>query len=330
MSIKIIKPGILDSLQDAGRYGYRHMGINPTGAMDTYAAAVANFLVGNESGEAVIEMHFPASVFLFEQPAIIALSGADFTASINGERIFLYRPIMVSKNSILQFHKQESGARCYLAVRGGFNIVKWLSSAGTNLKANAGGWKGRQLIKDDTISFREEYDYTRGVEKSDLKILSWKADEKWENENKEISVLPGNEWTWLTDQSKERFSETAFFIRPQSDRMGYRLSGEPLQTTVKEELISSAVCFGTLQLLPGGSLILLMADHQTTGGYPRVAHVITAHHSKLAQMKPGEKLYFRITDSKTAEKLLLKQQQHLLQLQNACKFRLENFLRENN
>jgi antagonist of KipI len=330
MSIKINRQGVLDSIQDAGRYGCRHLGINPTGAMDTYAASVANFLAGNESGEAVIEMHFPASVFLFEQPAIIALSGADFTASLNGEKISLYQPIIVSKNSILQFHKQERGARCYLSVRGGFDIMKWLGSCSTNLKANAGGWNGRQLLKGDVICFREEYNYPRRAEKNDFKILPWKADDKWEEENNEIFVLPGNEWAWLTAQSKEKFPETTFIITPQSDRMGNRLSGEALQTEVKEELISSAVCFGTLQLLPGGSLILLMADHQTTGGYPRVAHVITAHQSKLAQMKPGENLYFRITDSKTAEKLLLKQQQHLIQLQNACKFRLENFLRENN
>ena len=108
--------------------------------------------------------------------------------------------------------------------------------------------------------------------------------------------------------------------------MGYRLSGGLLHATTNQELVSSAVCFGTLQLLPDGRLILLMADHQTTGGYPRIAHAITAHHSKLAQMKPGDKIKFRVTDQETAETLLKKQQQHLNLLKSACQLKSNEFL----
>lgn len=119
---------------------------------------------------------------------------------------------------------------------------------------------------------------------------------------------------------------TSFVITNQSDRMGYRLNNLPLPVMSNEEVISSGVSFGTVQLLPDGKLIILMADHQTTGGYPRVAHVISAHHSRLAQMKAGDKMHFQLTDQQTAEELLIKQQLHLRQLQNACKFRLEEFL----
>ena len=116
----------------------------------------------------------------------------------------------------------------------------------------------------------------------------------------------------------------------QSDRMGYRLNNIPLTTTTKDEVISSAVSFGTIQLLPDGKLIILMADHQTTGGYPRVGHIISAHHSKLAQLKGGDKIQFRLTDLQNAEDLFINQQQHLLQLQNACSFRLKEYFKQKN
>lgn len=118
----------------------------------------------------------------------------------------------------------------------------------------------------------------------------------------------------------------AFHLTHQSDRMGYRLNGDPLYREVQEEIISSGVCFGTIQLLPDGQLIVLMADHQTTGGYPRVAHVISADHSRLAQLKTGDSLQFKLTDQTTAEELYIRQQQHLLQLRNACTFRLAAYL----
>ena len=121
------------------------------------------------------------------------------------------------------------------------------------------------------------------------------------------------------------FLKQPFIITAASDRMGYRLRGEKLLSQYSPELVSCAVDFGTIQLLPDGQLILLMADHQTTGGYPRIAHVVTAHLPKLAQSKPGEAIRFRMTDMITAEKLFCLQQQHLLQLQNACTFRLQEF-----
>jgi len=166
------------------------------------------------------------------------------------------------------------------------------------------------------------------LKQKDFTILPWQADTKWNIDQKEIFVLPGNEWERLTTESKENFLMTSFVITNQSDRMGYRLNNIPLPVMSNEEIISSAVSFGTVQLLPDGKLIILMADHQTTGGYPRIAHVISAHHSKLAQMKAGDKIHFRLTDQQTAEELYIKQQHHLLQLQNACTFRLQEYFKK--
>ncbi len=148
------------------------------------------------------------------------------------------------------------------------------------------------------------------------------------DESIEVLVLPGNEWEQLTTESKENFSMTSFVVTQQSDRMGYRLNNIPMHSLTSAEVISSAVSFGTIQLLPDGGLIVLMADHQTTGGYPRVGHVISAHHSRLAQLKAGDKINFLLTDLQTAENLLIKQHQHLLQLQNACTFRLQEYFKK--
>jgi antagonist of KipI len=328
MSLKVFKAGILDTIQDLGRYNRQHLGINPGGVMDKFSAQIANMLVGNDVKQAVIELHFPASVFIFQQPALIALSGADFSASINGEKIPSLHPVLVNKNSVLQFHRAAKGARAFIAFKGGFTVPDWLGSCSTNLKAAAGGFRGRAFRKDDEIGCNESGISNSLLGAKEFLVLPWKADQNWENNSSnEILILPGNECRRLTDKSKEKIFGQPFTITNQSDRMGFRLKGEPLLTTTNEEIISSAVNFGTVQLLPEGQLIILMADHQTTGGYPRVAHVISAHHSKLAQMKAGEMIRFRLANQQMAEDLFIKQQQHLLQLQNACKFKLEEFFK---
>ncbi len=327
MSLKVFKAGLLDTIQDLGRYGYQHLGINPGGAMDRFSASIANLLAGNCIETAVIELHFPASIFIFQRPALIALSGADFSASINGENIPSCHPVLVNRGSILQFHKVRTGARAYLAIHGGLDILPWLGSWSTHLKAAAGGYKGRSLQKEDEINFSSPDTVSSRLGDREFMVLPWKGSDPGEDMvSEEILILPGNEEMRLTEESKENLLLTSFVITNQSDRMGYRLNNIPLHSITREEIISAAVSFGTVQLLPDGKLIVLMADHQTTGGYPRIAHVITAHHSKLAQMKTGNKIHFKFTSQEKAEELLLKQQQHLLQLQNACTFRLSEFL----
>ncbi|HKO80020.1 MAG TPA: biotin-dependent carboxyltransferase family protein [Chitinophagaceae bacterium] len=330
MNLRVIKAGVLDTVQDLGRYEWQQLGINPGGAMDRWSAQVANILVNNKKEEAILELHFPASEFIFEEPALITICGANFSPNINGEEIPCSQPVLINKYSILQFHGLRKGARAYLAVHGGFDIPVWLNSYSTNLKAGAGGYNGRALQKDDEIALRSlTAEFHSLLGKKEFIILPWKADTTWdENETKAISILEGNEWDRLQGASKENIQNQVFAITHQSDRMGYQLQGDTLSVITNEELISSAVSFGTIQLLPDGQLIVLMADHQTTGGYPRVAHVISAHHSRLAQMKTGDKIRFRVTDLQTAEELLVKQQQHLLQLQNACTFRLQEYFKK--
>jgi antagonist of KipI len=328
MSLTVIKAGISDTMQDGGRYGYQHLGINAGGAMDRYSAQVVNMLVGNETNEAVIEMHFPAAAYLFQQEAIIAIGGADFVPSINGEEIPLWHPVVISRNSILQFQNIKKGAQCYIGVRGGFDIPKWLNSYSTHLKAGVGGFHGRTLQKGDTIHFKKQECCKKYLSEKEFSILPWQTDIKWSPFPQEkISFVFGHEWNWLSLTTQKEFLNNSYTVTASSDRMGYRLHGTSLYAENKTELISSAVSFGTIQLLPDGQLIVLMADHQTAGGYPRIAHVISAHLPQLAQVRPGEKIQFIFIDLPTAEDLFCRQKHHLQQLQNACKLRIDEFLK---
>jgi antagonist of KipI len=322
MSLKILKPGILDTIQDEGRYGYQHLGINPGGAMDLLAMQTANLLLGNNLNEAVLEIFFPAPDILFEQNAFITITGANFSPMINGDGIKINRPVMVKKNTVIQFPQKKKGQCCYLSVKGGFKLSAWLNSYSTNIKAGAGGYNGRKLQRGDVIEFNKTFEHDK-LNNVDVVKMHWRAaPETDDSEPNEIFVIAGNEWNWLSEKSKTDFLISKFKAALSSDRMGYRLSGTKLEAHIITELVSTAVNFGTIQLLPNGEMIALMADSQTTGGYPRIAHVITTHLSKLAQKQPGEDIKFTIVNEATAEDLLSKQSLHLRQLKNASNFKL--------
>ena len=332
MSLKIIRQGILDTIQDIGRHFHQHLGVNPGGAMDRIAMQVANSLVGNILHAPTIEMHFPAPVVLFQEETIIAITGADFTPMLNGEVIPLYHPVIVSKNSILQFNRLVHGARCYLSVFGGYKIQPWLNSTSTHIKAGVGGIDGRSLQEDDEIEFVSQLKNKSNItiNTNHFRVLPWSADKRLQIDlSNRIRLLPGPEWNMLSKKTIESFTTDPFTIRNASDRMGYRLDGPVLQPDDAFEhinMVSSPVTFGTVQLLPDGQLIILMADHQTTGGYPRIATVINVDLPILAQKNPGQTIQMQITDIETAELLLLRQQHDLLQLQHACEFRLDGLL----
>jgi antagonist of KipI len=238
--------------------------------------------------------------------------------------------VIINKNTTLQFLTPKNKSRCYLAVKDGVKISKWLNSYSTNLVAEAGGFSGRKLLKDDILELNSSTNIYKLQDTDDFKILPWGANEDFGIQYKEeFLVMPGSEWDWLDKASQKKFLKNPFFISHNSDRMGYRLASEPLHSATKTELVSSAVNFGTIQLLPDGQLIILMADHQTTGGYPRLGNIISAQLPMLAQMKAGDKIQFKFTDHQAAENLILKQQQHLTQLEIACKLRLENYIHEN-
>lgn len=326
MSIQVSKAGILDTVQDAGRYGYQQLGINPCGVMDRTAMRIANALVGNEAGAPVLEMHFPAAEILFEETMLVALSGADFSPRINGEEMPVHKPVCVRKGAVLSFSKQIKGARAYLAVRGGWKADHWLQSYSTHLTAKAGGLAGRALGRTDRLSAQQTQPYGLLNKETMFEALPWQAAVTGFYREESIRIVVGNEWNILTPAAKENLFNAVFTISRDSNRMGYRLNGPALHTAVTEELISTAVTRGTLQLLPNGQLIVLMADHQTTGGYPRVGHLISADLPSLAQKNAGEPFSLSVVTVQEAENILQRQEMDLQQLQNACNFRLAQYL----
>jgi len=325
MSILVIKPGIQTTIQDAGRIGFQHLGINPGGAMDLRAMQTANALVHNPSDEAVLEFYFPAPVLRFNAGTFIALSGADFKASVNGTTLPVDHPIFIPAGSVLQFNRKEKGQLGYMAIQGGLELTEWLNSYSTNLKAVAGGYEGRALRAGDELMLNTHPKSIRSS--TECSVLPWKAFTASFYSNNPFRFIPGKEFGLLSEISRQRFTGEGFTILPQSDRMGYRLQGPGLELTGAGEMISSAVTRGTIQLLPNGQCIVLMADHQTTGGYPRIGHIISADIPGLAQKGIGEQLHFTPTDLETAENLLVLQEQHLQQLKNACILQLDAYHR---
>ncbi len=326
MSLRIIKAGLFDTIQDTGRNGFQHLGINPGGAMDRFSAQLANALLGKDLNEAVIELHFPAGQFLFEKDAVVSLTGADFSPKINGKTVPLDHPIAVSENSLLQFDHLESGARCYMSVWNELSVEPWMNSYSTNQRAVAGGHLGRHFQRYDQLGFRRELSLDKVLQGKEFLVFPWKSQEAVEKNRNEIQFIIGSEWFWLEKEMQEAFQNHWYQITYEADRMGYRLAGPALHSSVQEQLVSTAASFGTVQLLPNGQLIVLMADHQTTGGYPRIAHVISAHLPLLAQKKPNDVMRFMITDLNTAEEKMEKQQKYLHEIQIASKFRMKTMI----
>lgn len=316
MSILINKAGILTTVQDLGRNNFRRFGINQNGAMDKIAVRLINSLLGNEENCAVLEMHFPAAEILFEEPASFALGGADFSAILNGEPIENWRIYQGEKGSTLKFEQKSFGNRVYLAIKGGFKITKWLGSASTNLKAKIGGFEGRKLQTGDRISFNQIPNTKSQIRNSFVSNSLIPFYSKFPT----VRVIAGAEFDDLTAVSQQNFLHETFTITRNSDRMGFRLQGEPLYLQTPKELVSSAVNFGTIQLLPDGQLIVLMADHQTSGGYARLANVISMDLPLLAQLGANDKAAFHLISIEEAENLAVRFEKDLNLLKTAAKF----------
>lgn len=300
-------------MQDLGRHGARRYGINPGGAMDKRALRLINILLGNDENEAALEMHFPAPQIRFDEDTVFALGGAQFGAVLNEQEIRNWHPYFAERGSVLKFTTKKLGARCYLTVRRGFAIEKWLGSASTNLKAQVGGFHGRALKKDDQLEFRiqNSEDQAHQLPVTNYPFAISRSLIPFYNSFPTVRVIPGAEYELLSDEARAEFIGQNFSIGLQSDRMGFRLEGKPLKLDTPHEFISSAVGFGTIQLLPDGQLIILMADHQTTGGYARLAHIVSEDLPLVGQLGAKDGLGFHFVDVKEAEDLMINYERDL-------------------
>ena len=315
MSILFKKEGILTTVQDLGRNGFRRFGINPNGAMDKTAVRLINILLGNNENEAVLEMHFPAPEILFEENTVFALGGADFSTKLNDKSVENWKSYFAQKSEILKFTEKSFGNRAYLSVKGGFKLNKWLGSASTNLTAKIGGLSGGKIQKNDRIFFNEN---EKAVQSNRCKISNSLI--PFYSKFPTVRVFAGAEFDNLNAHSEILFLKQDFTVSPDSNRMGFRLKGESLYLLEQKEIVSSAVNFGTIQLLPDGQLIILMADHQTTGGYPRIAHIIQPDLPLIGQLGAGDKIGFHLISINEAENIFLEFEKNLNLLRIGCKF----------
>ena len=324
MSLKIESPGMLATLQDLGRAGYQKYGVVVGGGMDAVALRLANILVGNEEGKAVMEITLHGPKIRFIESKLIAITGADLSARLDGEPVPMWRPLYVEKDSLLSFGKPVMGRFAYLAVAGGFDVPKVLDSYSTYLQAGIGGWKGRALQKDDLIGCNKPTivggKILENIRKRNYKQAKWYPAlpliPKY-YENPLLKVIKGPEYDWFSAESKKKLWEEDFIVSRQSSRMGYQLEEPLLSLRNKSEILSTAVTFGTIQVPAGGKPIILGADRQTIGGYPRIAQVISTDLPNFVQAQDGQAICFQEVSIEEAQQRFCQQEINMESLKRA-------------
>lgn len=332
--LMIEKPGLQTSVQDLGRPGFQQYGVVAGGAMDTYAHRVANLLVGNSETCATIEAALAGPTIRFEADSLIALAGGDLSPSIDGEPVPMWRPVAVKAGAALTFGKPVSGCRVYVAVAGGIDVPVVMGSRSTYAKARIGGFDGRCLEKGDRLPVGNPSAPTKqwsekalsGATGKKFCAADWSVSDdlmpRYGSEA-EIRMMKGPQHHWFDEESRSLFFNGTFTVSSESDRMGYRLKGETLRLSEPRELLSEGVVAGAVQVPSGGNPILLMADRQTTGGYPKIGQAATVDLPLVAQMKPGAKLRFREVSVEEAQQLLMQQKKELAELKLAIELKMK-------
>ncbi|WDH83702.1 biotin-dependent carboxyltransferase family protein [Paenibacillus urinalis] len=338
MSIRVMKPGMLTTVQDLGRWGFQKYGVPVSGAMDKDAARIANMLVGNEETDAVLEVTLSGAEFRMEHSGLIAICGGDLKPVMDGEALPMWRPLFINEGSRIKFrgpdYSSKRGCRAYIAAAGGMDVPVLMGSRSTYVRGGLGGYSGRMLQSGDTLPILkpevrsrllEQLMADKGEKRSGYVTTSWFINPSliYSRENV-IRVVEGNHFTWMSSHSQIRFEQQKYVIEPSSDRMGYRLRGMdgPLELQGEIELLSEGVSEGTIQLPPVGEPIVLLADRQTTGGYPRIAQVASVDLALLAQFPPGVHLSFRLIRVQEAETLLIMKEILMNQLRSAIQLKL--------
>lgn len=286
MSVKVVIPGPLTTVQDAGRYGYMNSGIGTSGVMDEVSYKKANYLVGNENGEAVLEVTLFGGTMEFTEDAVIAVTGAAMDVKINEEPIEMYRACQVKAGDVLSLGMVTVGCRIYVAFAGGVDVPVVLGSRSTNLKCKMGGYEGRALAAGDIFEIGKN-----GRTYEALKDRIAKPDVYTSPIT--VRVIEGPQEEYFTEAGKKTFYNETYTISDQSDRMGYRMEGAPIESVNGTDIISDGIALGSIQVPTNGKPIILLADRQTTGGYAKIATVCSFDIPKLVQGKPGDQVRFQ-------------------------------------
>ena len=304
MKMQILRPGLLTTVQDRGRHGLQYLGVVPCGAMDPVALELANALVGNAGGEAALEITVLGPEIAFETDALVALCGAEFDARVAGVSLPLNRPVYVEKQTTITTGRARRGSRAYLAVAGGIVTVPVLGSRSTCLPAGFGGLEGRALRAGDVLPLADDasdlaFERYKGLSSKKelpggLQSVGWSVPALTLPEREPIVVhaMEGRHHAQFDAAARRSFFEATWKVSPDSNRMGFRLAGPALARAEAVEILSEPICLGSVQVPASGLPIALMADHQTTGGYPKIAEIAAADVPRLAQLAPGGSVQF--------------------------------------
>ena len=302
--IAVLAPGLLTTVQDLGREGFGPLGVSPSGTADPVSLRIGNRLVGNAESAAALEMTLLGGTFQFPQGAVVALTGSDFGATLDDAPVAPWRSFEARPGQTLRFGPTRSGARCYLCVCGGIDVKKFLGSASTHLLSGLGGHEGRALRKGDVLKvgagrgrFRK-----RTVSLGALQRLS---------PRKVLRLTPGPQSEWFPEASQQTFYGSTYRVAEESNRMGLRLEGPAIPEGAHGEMISEGVSLGAVQIAAGGQPIILFVEQQTTGGYAKIANVISADLHSLGQLRPRDEIWFEQVAWETARRLLLEQEELL-------------------
>lgn len=292
--IRVIVPGFFTTLQDEGRWGYQAYGLPISGYMDEYAGKMANLLVGNSAQAAVLEMTSTGGVFKFDEGCFVAVCGADMAVRLNGKNQRNWSSFWVPKQGEVSFGEATKGYRAYLAVQGGFHVPATLGSHSTCVKAGIGGHEGRSLQQGDVL-------YIEDSKKDTLRPCCVPAQyiPVYESEI-QVRVLLGPQDELFSEEVIQLFFNSEYEVVDPTDRLGCSLVGPKILTGCRVDIISDAVFKGAIQVNPQGQPFIMMADHQTTGGFAKIGYIIHTDLPKVAQARPGHKLRFSLISEEEA------------------------------
>ncbi|MBR0140209.1 MAG: biotin-dependent carboxyltransferase family protein [Firmicutes bacterium] len=318
MGITVLDPGLLTTVQDGGRFGYQQFGVTTSGPMDERAFALANILTGSPEGAEELEMTLSGGRYAFDSDAVIALTGADMKPLLNGAELPMYRAVSVKAGDGLALGFASSGCRTYLSVAGGMKIPLVMGSASTLAGKRLGGIEGRKLQKGDRIEFSAAVSELSGQERRALPQESYPSDEIT------LRVVAGPQDDCFSREEFRRFFWYGAVISDESDRQGCRLKLErPIKHKGDGNIISDGIAFGSIQIPPNGQPIIMMADRQTVGGYPKIGTVISVDLPKLAQARPGMRVRFIEVGIDLAQELYLKERRARIEIEESFKARKE-------
>lgn len=296
----VIKGGWLTTVQDLGRCGYQQYGVPVCGVMDSFATTVANRLVGNPDHAAVLEMTLNGPELQFEHDTVLAITGANLSPTIQGHAVPMWEPVVIHRGSRLAFGRPQSGSRAYLAIAGGIDVPLVLGSRSTHCSSQTGGLSGRPLKAGDNLYGKSPHNFINRVIR---KRLPNQLIPRYE-QSVTLRIIVGPQQDCFRKSTLDTLTASTYSVSPQSDRMGYRLVGPKLIRKGSAHCISDGTTIGALQVPPEGEPILLMADRQTTGGYPKIAVVITTDLPLAAQLAPRNTINFKIYTVKQAQACL--------------------------